>query len=291
MAPRASLEQKAKKKARAASARASVQRRQAKHILKVCPLEKRRRALFSAGPALLDRSPPASSTRLPWRWIYLGLAVCLGVFVVVGWWGQAQQERLVDLTREQTALAGAAEAVLRWDEALVNAARMAAETGDVAWVRRYEAALPGIDAAIATTLQIAPEELVAAFDAATADAKLVEMETQALELVQAKEAAAALAILTGDAYGRERERLIDGTQALVAGIGRGREEAIATAEGGRQILLVLHRHRDARHRARRRCYHRRLAPLVGPPRRRRDGGSRASSRSRRGARPLSVRDR
>ncbi|MBN2136190.1 MAG: PAS domain S-box protein [Sedimentisphaerales bacterium] len=106
------------------------------------------------------------------------------------------------------------------DEVLTMSALMATATGDAKWERRYKEHEPQLEAAIKELREIAPEALMSKAAAQTdaANARLVEAEMQAFELVRAGNRASASALLYGEAYAEQKRIYSDGmrdfTQAL-----------------------------------------------------------------------------
>lgn len=138
-----------------------------------------------------------------------GLIVC-GVLAERNWLlGEGQRIATQLATAQQTA-----GDILLADERLTMSAKMAAATGNVAWITRYEKYLPEIDAAIAQGIALAPPEVARRFDQETrvANDKLVALEQYSFEAVRAADPARAHAVLEGSAYAQSKEVLADGTQ-------------------------------------------------------------------------------
>ena len=99
-------------------------------------------------------------------------------------------------------------------------ANMAAETGDQAWIRRYDQNIALIDAAIAEASIIAPPAETARFDAATrvSNDRLVELEREAFSNVRAGGLREASAILRSDEYAMHKRILQEGTDQLIIAV-------------------------------------------------------------------------
>jgi diguanylate cyclase (GGDEF)-like protein len=114
----------------------------------------------------------------------------------------------------------AADLILLADERLTMSANMAAATGEPRWVERYEADIPLIDAAIRATIELAPADVAARFDAATriANDRLVELERASFEAVRAGDLEGARALLDSAAYARHKRTLSAGTSRLTGDV-------------------------------------------------------------------------
>jgi diguanylate cyclase (GGDEF)-like protein len=138
-----------------------------------------------------------------------GLIVC-GVLAERSWLLREGQRIATQLaTAQQTA-----GEILLADERLTMSAKMAAATGDTAWITRYEKYLPEIDAAIAQGIALAPPDVARRFDQETrvANDKLVALERYSFEAVRAADPARAHAVLEGSAYAENKQVLSDGTE-------------------------------------------------------------------------------
>jgi methyl-accepting chemotaxis protein len=98
--------------------------------------------------------------------------------------------------------------ILHLDEVLTMSARMAVETGDLGWEKRYREFEPGLSAAIEEASTLVPGEMMRAavrsIDAT--NRLLVEKEEGAFELVRARKVDEARALLLSQAYVSEKER-------------------------------------------------------------------------------------
>jgi methyl-accepting chemotaxis protein len=110
----------------------------------------------------------------------------------------------------------------RLDEVLTMSANMAAQSGDLKWVTRYERNVPLLDADIKKAMNLAPDEAARQFSATTqaANNRLVEYETKALDLVRSGALPPARAILSSTAYARDKLRYAQGLKALMEVTGR-----------------------------------------------------------------------
>lgn len=102
------------------------------------------------------------------------------------------------------------------DEVLTMSARMAASTGDLAWLQRYENHVPLLDQAIAQTLKNVTEDIRA--DASKTDAankRLIEIEDQAFGLVKANKAEDAQKLLAGEEYELLKAQYAEGNRQVI----------------------------------------------------------------------------
>ncbi|HEY7690025.1 MAG TPA: methyl-accepting chemotaxis protein [Dongiaceae bacterium] len=146
----------------------------------------------------------------------LTAAVVIGEVVAGGW----VLRDLDELSARSAGLASAQGAIAYYDEALTMSARLAASTGDVKWADRYDTFLQPMDDAIRNAGSLAPQELNHKLQKETGEAntRLVEMETNALELVRSGQASQAAALLYSDAYESNKKILIQGSDSFNAAL-------------------------------------------------------------------------
>ena len=104
------------------------------------------------------------------------------------------------------------------DEVLTMSARMAASTGDIVWEERYLNNVPPLDKAIGDVLSIAPEYQENASQTDQANAKLIEMEERAFELVRQGQLEEALNLLLGEEYSRQKAIYSKGIEQTLTNI-------------------------------------------------------------------------
>lgn len=105
--------------------------------------------------------------------------------------------------------------IVHLDEVLSMSARMAAATGEAHWEERYRKHEPKLDVAIKETIQLAAGTYVTAaeqIDAANRD--LVAMENRAFVLTRVGRGEEAQALLSSDAYTKNKREYMDGLGAL-----------------------------------------------------------------------------
>jgi signal transduction histidine kinase/DNA-binding response OmpR family regulator len=133
-------------------------------------------------------------------------------------------ERLVQRDMENSARVAE---IVWFDEILTMSSRLAAATGDEGWIARYHEYEPKLTAAIAASMELAPDAYAMGATSATNDANdaLVAMETRSFELVEQGRAAEALELLSSDEYHAQKEIYATGMERV--------REAIARSIDGR----------------------------------------------------------
>src|SRR5262245_17254313 len=142
----------------------------------------------------------------------LTAVVVIGEVIAGGW----VLRDLDGLSARSAGLASAQGAIAYYDEALTMSARLAVSTGDVKWADRYDTFLQPMDDAIRSAGGLAPQDLNDKLQKETGEAnmRLVEMETQALDLVRKGQAAQAAALLYSDVYEANKRILASGSDSF-----------------------------------------------------------------------------
>jgi len=130
--------------------------------------------------------------------------------------------------------------ILQLDEVLTMSARLAATTGDVAWVRRYESFVPQLDAAIQEAIRLAPLAVGAQIRSETdaANIKLVELETTALAAVQQSRPDEARRILFSTEYEANKQVYANGMAELFTFLQRRAEDQQQQSQQRLTLVLV-----------------------------------------------------
>jgi len=141
------------------------------------------------------------------------IAIMAGLAAMT-WWLDARSNELSERHRQ---LAANIERIRYYDEALTMSARFAAASGDLSYRARYEDLAPQLDVLIADTIQLAANPSAEARIRATnaANVRLVQLETQAFELVEAGRGDQALLILSGTEYTSEKQRYSLGLEGAI----------------------------------------------------------------------------
>src|SRR5687768_5612479 len=108
--------------------------------------------------------------------------------------------------REQAEIREGTERVRYYDELLTNTARIAALTGDIDLVERYEAAVPELDAVLAELASLSKDENArqAVAGISEANAARAAIEDEALSFTRAGRGPEAEAVLTSPRYESEK---------------------------------------------------------------------------------------
>jgi diguanylate cyclase len=131
--------------------------------------------------------------------------------------------------------------ILLADEQLTMSARMAAATGNPAWVDRYNSKISEIDAAIQDGLRIATPEIAKKFDSETrvANDKLVGLERQSFKIGQAGDLALAMKLLDGAEYAESKAILARGTANFSDALISSAEQQTSNVRTRAQAFLFL----------------------------------------------------
>jgi diguanylate cyclase (GGDEF)-like protein/PAS domain S-box-containing protein len=141
-------------------------------------------------------------------------------------------------TRAEQLSQGAAR-ILYLDEELTMSARMAAATGDKAWIERCRQVEPELDRVLQEVKSLAPTVagLRSAAVTTQADVALDQMDDRSFELVLQGKKEEAWALLTGPEYTRQKQIYAAGMKALVGEIKTQQEDE--TSNGQRHIKVFL----------------------------------------------------
>jgi signal transduction histidine kinase/DNA-binding response OmpR family regulator len=181
----------------------------------------------------------ASVLRFPTRLCAITLALTLATF---GWvvWNAYASYRDVDSHRSRDQRVEELRGViLHLDEVLTMSARMAAATGDLRWEARYRETEPKLDAAIKEAMALAPGNAIAgSTQTDVANARLVEMETQAFAFVRSGRLEEARAVLSAAAY-EEQKALYAGGMTTELNDVRSRVDSSVRRTNQRALLSIV----------------------------------------------------
>jgi diguanylate cyclase (GGDEF)-like protein len=124
------------------------------------------------------------------------------------------------LAERHRQLAANIERIRYYDEALTMSARFAAASGDLSYRVRYDGLAPELDALITETIRLAANPSAEAKIRSTdsANVRLVQLETEAFNLVEQGDGADALKLLAGTEYQAEKQRYSVGLEGAIAEI-------------------------------------------------------------------------
>ena len=147
----------------------------------------------------------------------LAVIVIMAGLAAMTWWLDARSQELSERHRQ---LAANIERIRYFDEALTMSARFAAASGDLSYRDRYDDLAPQLDAVIADTIALAANPSAEARIRSTdeANVRLIELETEAFELVEAGRGDEALIILAGPEYAGQKQQYSLGLEGAIAEI-------------------------------------------------------------------------
>lgn len=184
-------------------------------------------------------SAAGAKVMFPLRALAAGIALTAVLFLSETWaiWHTYSGARRLATT--ELRLRQLAGTILHHDEGLTMSARMAAATGDLAWEARYWRFQPELDAALAEATALAPEAAIvsSAGETSAADAALMVIEVEAFALVRAGERERAAALLTGEAYERQKAIYEAGMRRSIDAVLRRSAEQLEAM--GRRVLGII----------------------------------------------------
>lgn len=129
------------------------------------------------------------------------------------------QDRLHDAIQEMVQAINTSADIRLADEQLTTSANLAAATGDLKWIERYEASLRTIERALAAAERLAPEEVQQLWlETEKHNTRLTEFERQAFKLVEAGRLEEARALLESSGYAEHKDTLDDSLQRFLTAI-------------------------------------------------------------------------
>ncbi len=126
--------------------------------------------------------------------------------VWLGWMSYSSYREMGTIRRQDSKAEQLRGTIAYLDESVTMSARMAAATGDPRWERRYRKFKPQLHVAVREVIELGPKvhgegaNEEAHVQIAAAEAKLVEMESQAFDLAHQDRDSEAQAVLESDAY-------------------------------------------------------------------------------------------
>jgi signal transduction histidine kinase len=150
------------------------------------------------------------------------LAATLGLLAYGAWVWDRDSHAGVELYAVSREVMSTRGEIMRLDEVLTNAARMAAQTGDPAWERRYTLSEQALDSALKRARELAPNAYVGGWVGVVdaANAQLVVMERREFALLQEGKREQALALFESAPYAQQKERYASGMGAMSAALER-----------------------------------------------------------------------
>lgn len=148
----------------------------------------------------------ASSVATPRRAFFAAMALTLAVVCLGMWNAWSLTLDFGRLAKTEVRLERLAGTITHLDDVLTMSARLSAVTAEPGWEKRYRTSEPELDAAIAETLALAPDQQIVAalHQTAIANEKLVELEHEVFDRVRDGRPKEALALLDGLIYSQEK---------------------------------------------------------------------------------------
>jgi diguanylate cyclase len=176
------------------------------------------------------------------RCLFILIAASMVVFASLGFERFVFERAMQDAAEKSRLAADISERIALEDERLTMSALMAAQTGDKAWIERYDSFIPGMDKVIAEAKALASPEIAQRFDEQTrvANDALVLMERKAFEAVNSQQLALAQQILQSAEYSKQKDILIDGTDAFLASLNQDLKQSVETVSArGLKVLAAM----------------------------------------------------
>ncbi len=191
-------------------------------------------------PSSLAIETSAGNPRLPKLLIIAAVAIPVVLAAWMIWAGQVFfSNHVVEETRAAQLSQGAAR-IMHLDEVLTMSARMAAATGDKAWIDRYLKFEPELDRIIQEVKTLAPT--VAGLKSASAtdqaNVALVRMEHRSFDLVLQGKKDGAWSLLTGSEYERQKQIYAAGMKALVQEVEARQEDEMKNGQLNLKFFLI-----------------------------------------------------
>jgi len=138
-------------------------------------------------------------SRRPIRLLTVAWLITLAVLAALGWSAWDSHHRLASVVQRAHQIQALQGRIVYLDEVLTMSARMAAESGDLSWEKRYREFEPQLDAAIKEALELLPD-FKGAKQTDAANERLVRLENLAFDFVRQKQAQQAAELLGGAEY-------------------------------------------------------------------------------------------
>ncbi len=156
------------------------------------------------------------------RLIAAGIVVTIAVTLLTVFELRSVSDSVERLVRRDMENSARVAEIVWYDEVLTMSSRLAAATGEKGWIERYREYEPKLTAAIAASMELAPDAYAMGATSATNDANdaLVAMETRSFELVEQGRAAEALQLLSSDEYTAQKDIYAAGMERVREAISR-----------------------------------------------------------------------
>ncbi|MCM2314947.1 MAG: PAS domain S-box protein [Thermoanaerobaculia bacterium] len=165
-------------------------------------------------PEAINRS---AGTRVPLGLLTLAFALTVLSISWFGWLTHTLSHDAKSVTDASIRIERLRGDMLHLGEALGGTVRLAATTGDATWEERFRRLEPRIEAALAELKSLAgdPATVRSFVQIDESNARLVEMENRAFEMVRAGDTGAARAVIFSDDYAKLELEFVDGIESVV----------------------------------------------------------------------------
>lgn len=177
---------------------------------------------------------------LPVKLLSGALLFTVALLAALGWFASTTHSNFQRAYAAHTRLKTLISAIAYLDEVVHMSAYVAAATGDLWWEHRYRRFEPRLRAAVQEAAGLAPEPFMsqAAARADAAKVKLVAMEDRALKLLHQGDRDAALTVLAGEEYKRQKAAYAEGRREVGAHVERHLRAALLGRRRAAKYALV-----------------------------------------------------
>jgi PAS domain S-box-containing protein len=178
--------------------------------------------------------------RFPLRPVLVAAVITLGLALWNAWAEQRSVTALSAGVNQAVEVSAGAARIRHLDEVLTMSARMAAATGEQAWIDRYRQFEPELGALIAKAKLLTPatSELGGAAATERANEALVSMEEASFGLIGQGREEEALALLTAPAYERQKQIYAAGMDAFINEVEAWQQGELAGQERRFRAVLI-----------------------------------------------------
>lgn len=176
----------------------------------------------------------------PLQVLSLTFTLTIFLFVILGWFSWSSYTEMRKNQHRIHKILELKGLILQYDEVLTMSTKMASATGDLHWEKRYRRFEPKLNMAIKELIVIEPDAFTGEVARRTdeANAKLVDMENQAFDLIRQGKADEAKSLLTSEDYEKEKSIYSLGMQQIENYLDN--QENILSKEQRRRGLLALY---------------------------------------------------
>jgi signal transduction histidine kinase len=155
-------------------------------------------------------------SNIPKIMLFFTLPVTTAIIIALGWFNRNSFNNAESFIDHDFKLKQLTSIIIHLDEVLTMSARLAAESGDVQWEKRYIEYECKLDSALSEIKQLYPETFISeeTILVDSANIKLVKFEKQALGLVRKGKQDSAAIILYSEEYEKNKKIYTDGIHKI-----------------------------------------------------------------------------